>query len=207
MKSLENTQKNLESRGFEVYIAADESEAEKIFFEKILPQTGAKSVSWGGSLSVFQIFGDSLKKHPGIDFLDTQEEGVDWEVLCERRRQALLSDLFLMGANAVTQTGQLVNLDATGNRIGGLTFGPKSVVVFAGMNKIVPDLDSAFERIRKTVAPQNSARLGFDTPCAKTGKCHDCKSPNRICNMWSIVERPFPENRIKVVIVEKELGL
>ncbi len=106
------------------------------------------------------------------------------------RRQALLTDLFLTGSNALTQKGQLVNLDMIGNRVGGITFGPKHVVLFIGINKITANLEEAMHRVRTIAAPRNAIRHeGFRTPCHKTGVCMDCNSPDRICNVWTITEK------------------
>ena len=124
------------------------------------------------------------------------------------RRQALLTDLFLTGSNALTQKGQLVNLDMIGNRVGGITFGPKHVVLFIGINKITANLEEAMHRVRTIAAPRNAIRHeGFRTPCHKTGVCMDCNSPDRICNVWTITEKSYPAGRIKVILIGEELGL
>lgn len=122
-------------------------------------------------------------------------------------RRALLSDLFLTGTNAVTSCGRLVNLDMIGNRTAAISFGPKKVVLFVGQNKIVPDLASAIDRIKNHAAPLNARRHGFNTPCAKSGRCHDCTSGQRICNSWSIVDKCFPVGRIKIILIEGEYRL
>jgi hypothetical protein len=113
----------------------------------------------------------------------------------------------LTGTNAVTEGGQLVNLDMTGNRTGGIAFGPKHVVIVVGRNKIVADLEEAFYRIKNYAAPTNAMRLNKKTPCVKTSHCEECKSPDRICNTWSIMEKSFPKGRIKVVLINADLGL
>ena len=126
----------------------------------------------------------------------------------ERRRQALLVDLFLTGSNAVTESGWLVNLDMVGNRVGGITFGPRYVVLVIGRNKIVKDLDAAMARIKGYAAPMNAIRHeGWKTPCIKTSFCMDCSSPQRICNTWSITQKSYPKSRIKVILVNEDLGL
>jgi L-lactate utilization protein LutB len=126
----------------------------------------------------------------------------------ERRRQALLADLFFTGSNAVTETGLLVNLDMVGNRVAGITFGPKHVVLFIGRNKIVPTLDDAMQRVKNYAAPANAIRHpGLKTPCMKTAVCMDCSSPDRICNTWCITEKCFPKGRIKIILVNQDLGL
>jgi hypothetical protein len=139
--------------------------------------------------------------------LDSFDRSLPPDESTERRRQALLVDLFFLGTNAVTEIGQLVNLDMIGNRIGGLTFGPKHVVVLLGRNKVVPDLDAAMYRIKNYVAPTNAMRLDMETPCAKTSYCEECKTPSRICNTWTITEKSFPKGRVKVVLINEELGL
>jgi len=116
-------------------------------------------------------------------------------------------DLFITGTNAVTRSGELVNLDMIGNRVSGITFGPRNVVVMVGRNKVVEDLEAAIERIKDYAAPVNAMRLNKKTPCAKTGVCEECKSPERICNSWTITQKSFPKGRIKVVLINENLGL
>jgi hypothetical protein len=148
-----------------------------------------------------------LEGTSGLSVIRTFEEGVPWRELIERRRKALLSDLFITGSNAVTECGKLVNLDMIGNRTAAIAFGPKKVVIFAGRNKITADMVSGMERVRNVAAPLNAKRHDFQTPCAKTGRCHDCSSPQRICNTWSIMEKSYPKGRIKVVLINQNLGL
>jgi len=115
--------------------------------------------------------------------------------------------LLITGTNAVTETGMLVNLDMLGNRVAALTFGPKDVIVLVGRNKIVADLEEAMMRIKNYAAPANVQRLGMKTPCAKTSYCEECKSKDRICNTWTITEKSFPKGRVKVVLINEDLGL
>jgi hypothetical protein len=126
--------------------------------------------------------------------------------MIELRRKSLLVDLFITGTNALTETGKLVNLDMIGNRVAAIAFGPKSVVILAGRNKIVPDIEEATFRVKNYAAPVNAMRLDKKTPCAETSFCHDCKSPDRICNSWTIVEKSFPKGRIKVILINEDLG-
>ncbi len=197
----------LEANNFEVFVADDTNEAKTIVLEKIIPGTAAKSVSWGGSLTFIATgLYDYLKSKSGLDVLDTYEKELSPEESLERRRQSLLVDLFLTGTNAVTEVGQLVNLDMIGNRIAGITFGPKHVIILVGRNKIVSDLDQAMFRIKDYAAPVNVMRLDKKTPCAKTSFCEECKSPDRICNTWTITEKSFPKGRIKVVLINEDLG-
>lgn len=164
-------------------------------------------------------FGDSvtMRKTGIIDWL---RENGDWKLLdgfdpsmprperLEIRRQALMSDLFITGINAVTEKGTLHWLDMVGNRIAPVAFGPRKVILVAGRNKIVADRAEAEERIRRISAPQNIARHpGFRTPCAKTGVCMDCNSPDRICNTRMEMLRCYPTGRILVILIDQELGL
>ena len=197
----------LEANNFEVFVANNTNEAKKIVLEKIIPKTAAKSVSWGGSLTFIatELY-DALKKSSDLKVLDTFDKDLPPEESLERRRQSLLVDLFITGSNAVTETGQLVNLDMFGNRIAAITFGPKNVVILLGRNKIVPDLDVAMFRIKNYAAPVNAIRLDKKTPCVKTSYCEECKSPDRICNTWTITEKSFPKGRVKVILINDDLG-
>lgn len=198
----------LEGNNFEVFLANDAGEVKTIVLEEIIPKTKAKTVSWGGSMTFVNTgLYNALKNHPEFTILDTFEKELPSEEMLERRRQALLVDLFVTGTNAVTEAGQLVNLDMVGNRIAALTFGPKSVIVLIGRNKIVSDLDDAMYRIKNYTAPTNVMRLDKKTPCSKTSYCEECKSPDRICNTWTITEKSFPKGRVKVILINEILGL
>jgi L-lactate utilization protein LutB len=205
---LKELKEALETNNFEVFLADNGAEAKRIVQEEILPKTGAKTVSWGGSMT-FTATGlhDALKSAAGLEVVDTFDKSKSSEEKLELRRQALLSDLFITGTNAVTEDGMLVNLDMIGNRVGALTFGPKHVVILVGRNKIVSDLDEAMWRIRNYVAPINAMRLDKKVPCVKTSYCEDCKSPDRICNTWTITEKSYPKGRVKVVLINEDLGL
>ena len=197
----------LEANNFEVHIAANVDAAKKIVRE-ILPRTGAKSISWGGSVTYVQTgLYQELKDYPGIEVLDTYEKGLPPEEMLERRRRSLLVDLFVTGTNAVTETGKLVNLDMAGNRVAGITFGPRNVIVLAGRNKVVPDIEDAMQRVKNFAAPANAMRLEKKTPCVKTSICEECRSLDRICNTWTITEKSFPKGRIKIVLINEDLGL
>lgn len=204
---LAELKETLTGNNFEVFVAENTDEAKSIVLEKIIPKIAPKSVSWGGSLT-FVATGlyDIFKKNNDLNILDTYDKTLSPEKSLERRRQSLLVDLFITGSNAVTETGQLVNLDMIGNRVGALTFGPKNVIILVGRNKIVPDLDEAMFRIKNYAAPVNTMRLDKKTPCAKTSFCGDCKSPDRICNTWTITEKSFPKKRVIIILINKDLG-
>lgn len=205
---LENCRRALEDNHFEVYLADDPRHAKHIVQERLLPQLGARTVAWGDSLTFYATgLLDIIKADPDLHVIETFDNTVDRETIIERRRQALLVDLFFTGSNAVTETGVLVNLDMVGNRVAPLAFGPRHVILLVGRNKIVADLHAAVQRIKNFAAPVNAIRHRIKTPCVKTSYCMDCSSPSRICNTWSITEKSFPTGRIKVILINRDLGL
>ena len=198
----------LESNNFEVYLAGNKEAAYQIVMEDLIPKLEPKTVSWGGSMTFIATgLYKQLSDNSDLEILDTFDKKISAKDSYERRRQALLVDLFITGTNAVTEAGQLVNLDMVGNRICALTFGPKWVILLIGRNKIVTNLDEAMYRIKNYVAPANSMRLDKKTPCVKTSYCEECKSPDRICNTWTITEKSFPKGRVKIVLMNEDLGL
>lgn len=199
----------LQKNHFEVYRADDSLEAGTIFRDRILPTLEVRVVSWGDSMTM-QATGvqDTIRAAPAIRIIETFDQRVSPQERLERRRQALLADLFLTGSNAVTETGKLVNLDMVGNRVAGITFGPAIVVLFIGRNKIVPTLEDALQRIKAFAAPTNAIRHpDLKTPCTETAMCSDCRSPDRICNSWCITEKSWPKGRIKIILINQDLGL
>ncbi|MEE8553548.1 MAG: lactate utilization protein [Desulfobacterales bacterium] len=205
---LAELKKALVENNFEVFLADDAKEAKKVALGAIIPEIKPESISWGGSMT-FTASGlyDALKNYNEVKVIDTYDTSIPQEEMLERRRQALLTDLFITGTNAVTESGQLVNLDMIGNRIAALTFGPKFVIVMLGRNKIVKDVKAAMDRIKNYTAPANAMRLDKKTPCAETSYCDECKSPGRICNTWTITEKSFPKGRVKVILINENLGL
>lgn len=205
---LEAVREALEANNFSAYVAESSEEAARVVCEKIIPETGARSLSWGGSMT-FTGTGlyEKVKGMKGLEFVDVFDKSIPKEDVIEWRRRSLLVDLFITGTNAVTESGILVNLDMIGNRVAAITFGPKSVIVLVGRNKVVPDVDEAMMRIKDLAAPANAMRLDKKTPCVKTSFCEDCKSPDRICNTWTITEKSYPKGRVKVVLVNQDLGL
>lgn len=204
---LNDLKSELEANNFEVFLAENRQAASQIVLEDIIPKLNVKTVSWGGSMTVVAsgVY-ESLKNSADLNVIDTYDKTIPPEEGLQRRRQALTADLFVMGTNAVTETGMLVNLDMQGNRVGALAFGPKNVIVLVGRNKMVDDIEEAMFRIKNYAAPVNAARLDKKTPCVKTGYCDDCSSPDRICNTWTITEKSYPKGRIKVVLINEDLG-
>lgn len=205
---LQRLKETLEKNHFEVYEAADAQQAYDLVLNSIIPAISPTSISWGGSMTFVQsgLYG-ALKKQEHPTTIDTYDKSIPPEALSDRRRQALLADLFITGCNAITETGHLVNLDMIGNRVAAITFGPRHVLLLVGRNKIVPNLKAAMQRVKEYAAPANVLRLDKKTPCSKTARCDDCSSPDRICNSWAITEKSFPRGRIKVVLINQDLGL
>jgi len=197
----------LEKNNFEVFIADMGEDAKKIALEDIIPGLDVKSVSWGGSMTFVQtgLF-HALKSDERFEVFNTFDKSLTPEKKMGLRRQSLLVDLFITGTNAITEDGQLVNLDMIGNRTCGITFGPRNVIILAGRNKICKDLKAAMDRVKNHAAPVNAINLDYQTPCRETGVCQDCKSPDRICNTWTITEKCFPKKRIKIILINEDHG-
>ena len=208
-QSVEKLFSQLRRNNFLPYFVEDLKSAKDLFFNELLPEINPKSISYADSITLkkTQILED-VRDLSNIRFIDTFDKTLSWEEVIERRRQALLVDLFLTGTNAITEDGELVNLDMIGNRINGIVFGPRNVVLTIGVNKIVKDLVEAKRRVKEISAIQNAMRHeSFNLPCTKKGYCLDCSNEKRICNVWSIIERCYPKNRIRIIFINKELGL
>lgn len=142
----------------------------------------------------------------GIDIIDPYLPGITPEEGLEFRRKGMFADVMITSSNAITLDGKLINLDGMGNRVAAMAFGPRKVILVMGINKITADVDAAMTRVKHYAAPVNAARVGADTPCVETGLCTDCRSPRRICNIWSIIEGHMIKDRIHVVLVGEILG-
>ena len=195
--------KNLRSRHFEAYYCANKQEALNKALE-LIPE-GA-SVGWGGAMSCEQI-GLMKALHAGNYRPIDRSLAQSPEEREQMVRQMLTADVFLTGANGISLDGQMVNIDGTGNRVAAIVYGPETVLVIAGMNKVVDTLEDAVTRARTVAAPRNKQRFPFKTPCEVTGTCADCKSEGCICNQILITRNCRPVGRIKFVLVGEDLGL
>lgn len=195
--------KNLKGRHFDAYYCPDKSSALQKALE-LIPD-GA-SVGWGGAMSAEQIGLIDAVKSGSYQAHDRAVAQTPEERL-EIEKQSQFSDVFLTGANALSLDGQMVNIDGNGNRVAAIIYGPKSVLVIAGMNKVEETLEAAVRRARTVAAPANQQRFLLDTPCAITGVCADCKSERCICNQIVITRHCRPAGRIKFILVGEELGL
>ena len=194
--------RNLEKRGFEACYCADKESASAKALEMIKE---GSCVTWGGSLSIAECGLTEALDSEKYHILD-RTKAKDREEMMEIYRRAFSADYYLMSTNAITKEGELVNVDGNGNRVAALIFGPKQVIILAGMNKVVDDVDTALKRIRHLAAPVNAMRLKRSTPCAGTGACADCLSPDCICSHTVVTRRSGIPGRIKVILVGETLG-
>ena len=191
--------KGLESRNMSGYYASDREEAKKIALS-LIPE--GSLVTMGGGQSVWDIGLPQALKEGNYNFLDRN--------LVEDKRAAMLAaydaDVFLASANAITEDGVMVNIDGNANRVSALAYGPKKLVLIVGMNKVCPDVDAAMKRARNVAAPINAQRFGLSTPCAKTGSCMNCKSPDTICCQFLVTRFSRHTGRVHVILVNDNLG-
>ncbi len=195
---------NLEKRRMSGSYAPSAAQAGKEIIEMI-PE-GAAVYRCGSITTVALGLWEKISELPGVRVLDPYKPGLSPEESYELRRQGMMADVMIASSNAITLDGKLVNLDATGNRVAAMSFGPKKVLLVVGMNKVAPDLDSAMARVKQYSAPVNTIRLGLANPCKEKGLCFDCKTASRICNMWSIIEGHMVKDRIHVKLVGENLG-
>jgi len=185
------------------YVATREQAVQHV--RAMIPE--GSSVYRCGSMTIVEIgLVDAIYSIPKVTVFDPYRPGLTAEESMEQRRRGLLADFMVTSLNAITLDGRIVNLDGMGNRVAALSFGPKKVILVAGMNKVASDVDEAMKRVKHHAAPMNVIRLGLQNPCKETGVCADCKSPSRICNMWSIIEGHMVKDRIFVLLVGEDLG-
>ena len=171
------------------------------FIEEPFPRIGV-----GGSVTLAEIGLMEALAKGNYNFINQYEEGISEDEGLRRRKISLLSDIYFTSTNAVTENGWLVNVDGQGNRVAAMAFGPATVVVIVGRNKIRATLYEALDRIRTIAAPRNTKRLNKETPCVESGVCQDCDAEDRICNTTSIIKRQADPERIHVIIVDEDLG-
>jgi hypothetical protein len=197
------TVKNLIKHGFDAIGLPDRSAACSEILKRI-PST--KTVGFGGSMTVREIGLVSLLEKQGNILYDHWKQGLTQEESLRIRRSQQSSDVYITSANAITLSGEIVNIDGACNRISAMGFGPKEVIILAGRNKIVQDVSAGIARIKNEAAPLNARRLGLDLPCAKLGRCVECDSPQRICRGTLILERRPVLTNMLVIVVEEDLG-
>lgn len=197
------TMENLEKNNMEAYFVKNEEEVlDKV---KELVNEG-ETVAVGGSMTLFETGIINYLRNGKFNFLDRYKEGLTSDEIKEIFRKSFFADSYFVSTNALTQNGELYNVDGNGNRVAAMIYGPDKVIVIAGINKIVKDVDEAIKRTKAISAPINAKRLNKTTPCTKIGHCMDCKNSDRICNEYTLIKRQGRKGRIKVIIVGKELG-
>lgn len=203
-KMIERTVKALKANFFDAKFFKDRES----LFDSLMSYVKPKMrIGFGGSVAVRELgIVERLSKEDVI-LLDHWKEGLAKEDIAGIMIQQLTSDLFIASANAITERGEIVNTDGTGNRVGAMILGPKKVIIVAGYNKIVPDLDAAMDRIKRYAAPMNAKRLNLSLPCVEKGYCLDCKSASRICNVTTIMHKKSWLADISVFLINEELGL
>lgn len=171
---------------------------------------GHPTVTFGGSMTLFETgtidYLRQLSKQNQIQLLDRYAEGFTREQIQKIYRMAFTADLYFTSSNAITEDGLLYNVDGNGNRVAAMIFGPQKVIIIAGCNKIVPNKESAIKRVQEIAAPQNTRRLQLKTPCAKTGVCSDCASPDRICCSHVFLGQQRIKNRIEIILIGESYG-
>jgi len=194
---------NLSKHRFDAYYLESGAEvAEKV---KPLLET-ADTVGFGGSDTVRSLGLHTLAEEMGKTLYDHHRPELSYDETLAMRKGQQGCDLFFTSANALSETGEIINVDGIGNRTSAMAFGPSRVVVVAGYNKVAPDLHAALRRIREVAGPMRAKSLGVETPCAVTGVCSDCNAPMRICNITTILHRKPMLTEVTVFIVGEELG-
>jgi hypothetical protein len=200
LKAVDSLVKN----GFGAVYCATPHEA----FDCIIREAAdAASVGFGGSMSIAGLEVEARLREMGREILNHADPALSRDERIDVMRRQLTCDLFLSGTNALTLSGELVNIDATGNRVAAMSFGPRKVIVVAGRNKLVDGtLQDAIARVKNRATPPNSRRLNFKTPCARTGFCSDCNSPDRLCRVTTVMDRQPRLTDMRVLVVNADLG-
>ena len=211
---IEKTMQNLRRNRMEAYYCENSAEARELV--KTLINKG-DVISNGGSVTLKQTGIYDIISSSDYNYLDRSREGITREEVEEVYRKTFCADAFFTSSNAVTENGELYNVDGNSNRVAAILYGPKSVIVVCGVNKLVRNIAQAVERVKTKAAPPNTVRLGIDTYCAKSGQCvslnkenpemcEGCHSDGRICCNYVVCAQQRHVNRIKVIIINEELG-
>ncbi len=210
--NIEKTLENLRKNNMAAYFAETKEDALKLV-ESLIGK--GETVSVGGSVTLNEVGVLSLLRNGDYDFLDRYKEGLSRDEVTEIFRKSFFADSYLTSTNALTEEGELYNVDGNSNRVSAMLFGPKSVIVVAGKNKIVENLKEAEKRVKTVAAPKNVKRLAMKTYCSEKGVCMGaedeklcagCQSEDRICASYTVMSRQRIKDRVKVIIVNEELG-
>ncbi len=202
-RHIERTLENLKKNRMNGYYAVNQEDLMEIL-DTLCERKSTVSV--GGSMTLFETGVINWLREEDFEFYDRYAEGLTKEDITEIYRKSFGANYYFTSTNAVTEDGELVNIDGTGNRVASMIYGPDKVIVIVGVNKLVKDEAAAWERLRNFAAPTNSVRLNRKTPCAVTGQCSNCNSPERICASYVTIKRQMNPDRIHVIIVDERLG-
>ena len=198
-KTLENLDRN---HIMAIYLESKDQVVAKL--TELLRQ--GDTVACGGSMTLFETGVIEHLRSGRYHFLDRYAEGLTRDQLQDIFRKSFLADGYVTSTNAITENGELYNVDGNGNRVAAMMYGPENVIVVAGINKLVRDVDEAVQRVKTIAAPANATRLSTLTPCVKTGTCMACKSEQRICCSYTVFGQQRVKNRMKVILVGEPLG-
>ena len=200
---IDTTLENLRKNRMEGYFVKDRTELLALL-EQLIPD--GSRVGFGGSTTLEQLGVIQTLRDRPVSLIDLFQEGVSPAQRKSLLRECFTADCLLTSSNAITEQGELYNIDGNGNRVAAMIYGPESVIVVAGVNKIVPSLEDAQKRLEQIAAPANAIRLNKDAPCAKLGHCVHCRAPQRICSFYVLTGWQQNKGRIKVVLVDDCLG-
>lgn len=203
MDKINNLIKTLQKNNINGYMV--ESKEELISqIEAIVEKDSVVSV--GGSMTLFELGIIDYLRKGRYEFLDRYKDGLSPADIEDIYRKSFFADAYFTSTNAITEEGELYNVDGTGNRVAAMLYGPKKVIFIVGTNKIVKDMDEAVKRVREIAAPLNTKRLNRKTPCTKVGHCMDCSSPERICNEYTVIKRQRDKSRMHVIFINENAG-
>lgn len=202
-RQVDRTIDNLRKHNMEGFFVEDKIELIELM-KGLIDENSVVGV--GDSMTLFETGVIDFLRKGNYVFLDKYREGITSDEKKQIYIQNFSAHTFLCSTNALTEQGELYNIDGNGSRVAPMLYGPKQVILVTGINKIVKDIEEAEKMVRNYAAPIDAKRLGKNTPCTNLGYCIDCKSPNRICNDFVVIKGQFIKDRIKVVIVGKELG-
>lgn len=200
---IQRTIKSLEKNNMNGYMVSSKEE----LIKKIEQLIEANSkVSCGGSMTLFETGVMEHLKSGRYEFLDRYKEGLTHHEIKEIFRQSFLCDAYVTSTNAITENGEIYNVDGNGNRVAAMLYGPDKVIIVAGINKIVSNLEQAIVRTKEFASPINAKRLDRETPCTKIGQCVNCNSDKRICNEYTLIKRQNDKNRIHAIFINDSFG-
>lgn len=202
-KQVDRTINNLSKRNMKGFFVNNTSELKQLL-KQLIDENSIVGI--GDSMTLFETGTIEFLRKGNYIFLDKHREGITSKEKKQIYIQNFSSNTFICSTNALTEDGEIYNIDGNGSRVAPMIYGPKQVILVVGINKIVRNIEDAEKRVRNYSAPIDAKRLGKNTPCTVNGRCLDCKSPDRICNDFTIIRGQFIKDRIKVIIVGEQLG-